>query len=172
MSESNGTPPLERDVEKGWILEGKIRIMSLRAKTFQSFVDKLVVVAGPAVSAVLLGQMGAEIGRSEFAYSKDEIHTEEDLVRLGDRFLRLRGWGRIIKAETRKEDGKSIYTYSIADSILSHERQAKVPTCHLIRGLVVGWLEAYLGKKSVGSVERECASLGSQNCVFDITFAH
>ncbi len=162
---------LTRDEENGWILEDSTRIVSFRVKTFQAFVDKLVSMAGRRVAEILLYNMGNEMGRTICHYSKDDIKSENDLGEVLDRVARLRGWGRCLVFEKRKESSRTLYLVKFRGTPLSYERTSMEPTCHVVRGGIVGYLEAYLSKKAAASSEIECASLGHEFCVFEVTFA-
>jgi len=61
------------------ILEDGERIVSLKAKTFQAFVNRLVSVVGVRIADAALYQMGNEIGHNTFDHRKDEIKSNGDL---------------------------------------------------------------------------------------------
>lgn len=161
---------LERDENKGWILEDGKRILSFRVTTFQAFIDKLMNIAGSQVAQTLLFQTGKEIGQTGLRYSKDKIKSEQDLGKVFDEVLTLRGWGKCLEIQKKSQDSKTLYVFTLSNCPLCHEHKTGLTICHLMGGISAGWLEAYLGKKALTSVERECASTNGQFCVFEITF--
>ncbi len=163
--------PLSRDYEKGLILEGKARIMSFRVKTFQAFIDRLILVAGKQIGRVLLYQLGNEIGRTAMRYSKEEdvIGSEEDAKAAIDNVLRLRGWGTFVSLTKRIENKKDVYALVHAHCPLCFERTAAEPICDLMRGVFAGLIEEYLGRKAIESKEIACTALNHRNCVFEVT---
>lgn len=164
--------PLEhllRDEEKGWILENGHRVISFRLETIHSIVDKLVSMVGPKVATTLLHEIGVAIGRAGMNYSKDGIHSEEELGPMLDRVLRLQGWGRSLGITKRPLSGGRVYVAKLTGTLLSRERRTKEPSCHIVRGVIAGWLEAYFGGKAVESIEAECAAIGDPACVFEVT---
>lgn len=163
--------PLSRDYEKGLILEGNTQIMSFRIKTFQAFVDRLLLVAGKQIGKVLLYQLGGEIGRTAMRYSKEEgsIASEDDAKAALDNIMRLGGWGRFADLTKRIENKKEVYVFTHANCPLCFERKASEPICDLMRGVYAGLIEQYLGRKAIESIESRCAALGHQNCVFQVT---
>jgi predicted hydrocarbon binding protein len=161
---------ISRDKEKGWIVEDGKRLVTFRIRTFQSLVDRLTSLVGSRVAETILSQMGNEIGRVTFDYSREVIKSEADLGPVFDNVLASRGWGRCTDFEKQARDGKTIYTVRTRGSPFSHERTSAISTCHLVGGVVSGYLEAYLGKKAQSYVERECESRGNQFCVFETTF--
>jgi hypothetical protein len=60
------------------------RIITFRIHTFQAMMDKLTSIAGATVSKTLFYQMGEEIGQKAMEYSKPEIQSPSDLVRVAD----------------------------------------------------------------------------------------
>ena len=159
---------LTRDEEKGWILEDGIRIISFRLRTIHAAVDKLASMVGSKVTATLLYEIGFEIGKAAMSYSRDNIHSEEELGPVLDRVLSLRGWGRCLGIAKRPLSGGRVYVARLKGTLLSDERQTVEPTCHMVRGVVAGWLETHCGKKAVESVETECVSTGDPACVFEV----
>ena len=132
---------LTRDEEKGWILEGDKRIISFRVKTFQVLVSRLISLAGFKVSGTLLFQIGKEIGETAFEYSKDSAMAD-NLVKVFDSILVHRGWGRCLGIE-KKGNGKPAYVFTMAECPLCYELKGVEPTCHMMRGIVTGWIEAF-----------------------------
>lgn len=161
---------ISRDKEKGWVVEDGKRLVTFRIMTFQSLVDRLTSLVGSHVAETILSQMGNEIGRVTFDYSREVIKSEADLGPVLDNVLANRGWGRCTDFEKQARDGKTIYTVRTRGSPLSHERTSAISTCHLVGGIVSGYLEAYLNKKAQSYVERECESRGNQSCIFETTF--
>jgi hypothetical protein len=90
-----GVDLLERDLERGWILENGIRIISFRIGTFQALIQKVANLTGSIVAATLQYQAGNEIGRTLLAYSKDRIHTLDDAEKVLDEVMIARGWGDV-----------------------------------------------------------------------------
>jgi len=163
-------PPMEltRNEERGWILEGDKRILSFRVKTFQALVNRLTSMAGSMVSATLLFQMGREIGETAFKYSKDSAMADV-LVKVFDSVLIDRGWGRCLKVE-RGKDTETTYVFTIAECPLCYELKQTEPICHLMGGLVTGWIEAFQGIKARQTLETACAAVGDKFCVFEVSF--
>jgi predicted hydrocarbon binding protein len=161
---------LVRDNDKGWIMAYGKRIITFRIHTFQAMMDKLTSIAGATVSKTLFYQMGEEIGQKAMEYSKPEIQSPSDLVRVADEALTLHGWGRCLSLEVNDRGDKTVYVCLLNGNPSSHERTADEPTCHMMRGVVAGWLEAYLGKKAESSTETVCASMGNEDCAFEIVF--
>lgn len=50
------------------------------------------------------------------------------------------------------------------------ERVSGEPVCNMMRGAIVGWLEAYFDRKGGDSVERECRAMSKDFCVFEASF--
>lgn len=161
---------ISRDREKGWVLEDDRRIVTFRIKTFQSFVDRLISLVGDHVAETILYQMGDEIGRVAFDYSRKNIKSEDDLRKVLDNVLSNRGWGRCGAIEKYTRDNKIVYIVRVTGTPSSHERASNEPTCHIERGIASGYLEAYLGKKAWSHSELECVSAGGRLCVFEIIF--
>ena len=162
---------ISRDRENGWVIEDGRRLVTFRIKTFQSFLDRLISLVGAGVGKIILYQMGNEIGRVAFDYSREAIKSESDLGQMLDKSLVDRGWGRCTSLEKQARDGKIMFIVRMKGSPFSHERTSEDPTCHLVCGIVSGYLEAYLGKKAQSHIERECESTGSKSCIFETTFA-
>jgi predicted hydrocarbon binding protein len=161
---------MSRDEEKGWILEGDTRIISFRVKTFQAVLDALKGLIGSKVASVLAYRMGLALGHAGLCYSRDLIHTEQDLVTVLDQVFRHRGWGRCLSLEGQRKMEKTVYVCTVAGDPECYERTSSEPVCDMLRGAIVGWLEGYLDKKTSDSVERECRSMGHEFCVFEASF--
>jgi predicted hydrocarbon binding protein len=127
-------------------------------------------MAGSTVTKILFYQMGEAIGQTAMHYWKHEIQSPSDLTRISDKVLKLRGWGRCLNVEISGFHGKTIYVFSLKGTPSSHERTANEPTCHIMRGIVAGWLEAYLDRKAQSTTETACASMGNKHCVFKVEF--
>jgi predicted hydrocarbon binding protein len=162
---------LSRDEERGWILEDGRRIISFRLTTFQALINELHRMTGAAVAEVLLHRLGAAIGDAGMSYLKEQVHSTEELKEVMDKYSRTRGWGRCLSIEERKDAGKTTYMVACKGTPFSYERNAAQPTCHMMRGLVVGCLQTYLGRKAERSAETQCMSTGSQACLFEVVFS-
>lgn len=160
---------LEKDEAEGIIVEDNERIVTFRLKTWQGLVDRLTSIAGEQVTETLLSQIGNSIGRSGMEYSKDRILKEDDLWKVFDMVLQARGWGRCVGLSKEMDSGGS-YIFRLRNAPLSYQRRTSKPTCHMMRGIVTGWLEAYLGAKAKVAVEKSCAAMGNSLCIFEITF--
>lgn len=170
-SEPLEPPKLTRDMENGWISEDiHTRIATFRVKTFQIFVDRLMGIPGGYVGSLLLEKMGEAMGEAAMQDRKNAIHSDEDLWKAFDRVVSIRGSGRCLGMTRSTKDSETAYVFKMKGTLLSHERRAAEPTCHIIRGTIREWTEAYLNKKALKSVETECASTGSSSCVFEVTF--
>lgn len=165
-----GVEPLSRDEKNGWILEDGKRIISFRVKTFQSFTDSLNRTVGSKVASALLYQMGISIGQAGMRYSKDRIRADSDLGSVLDSVLCARGWGRCVNMERKQKAGKAVYSFAVKGCPLCHERNDTAPICHVLRGIVAGWVEAFLDKKAGESIERECVATGGRFCAFEVIF--
>lgn len=170
-AESKDTGPvITRDREKGWVLEEGNRIITFRVKTFQSFVDRMISLVGKRVAEMILYQMGNEIGHVAYKYSEDRLRSDEDLGRVLDDVVGTRGWGRCGDFERQVQSGALRCTLTVTGTPFSYERTSLEPTCHIVRGVVAGYLESHFGRKAQSSIEKECASTGSKVCVFEVTF--
>ncbi len=159
------------DQEKGWILDGETRLGLFDVRTLHAFTDRLILTAGHIVAKTLLYQLGRAIGEQNYNQSKALIHSEKDWQKVYDSALQFLGWGRCSDIALRNETEKTVYVFTLRNTLESHERRAAEPICHLQRGAVAGWLEAYLGKKALNCAETQCACQGAQQCVFEVTFA-
>jgi predicted hydrocarbon binding protein len=161
---------IARDEKKGLILENESRIVSLELDTLQASVDRLTKISGERVTEVILFQIGNEIGKVSFHHWRDEVKSDSDAGRVFDRLMRLRGWGRCLNLEKQdRDDGKTVYVFNTADCPACHDRKTTKPTCDLMRGIVSGWLEGYLGRKPSEVTETACAAIRGQLCVFELT---
>lgn len=161
--------PLTRDEEKGWIHEGDNRIVTLRVKTFQTLSNQLGAIAGSKISGVILNQLGMACGRVVMGYSREEIQLQSDLPTILDWIMKDRGWGRCVDLTWQSSGTRTTYVVKVKGSPLSHEHYSSQPSCHLLRGALSGWLEAYFDAKVLDSTETECESMGNSFCVFEIT---
>jgi predicted hydrocarbon binding protein len=159
---------LTRDLERGLILEDGKRIISFRIATFQSIVKRLIELAGDKVARTLLYQIGNEIGRVALRYSRDKILADNN-VKVFDDVLRLRGWGRCLGLD-RKNGSDDAYVFTMADCPICSGVRGAAPMCDMMRGLVTGWMETFLDKKAIQSVEQDCAAVEGRLCVFEVTF--
>jgi predicted hydrocarbon binding protein len=164
------TDAISRDREKGWVVEDGKRLITFRLMTFQSFENRLISLVGDEVSKMILYQMGNEIGRVAYDYSREAIKSESDLGPVLDSILSDRGWGRcgVFVKETR--DGEITFTVQATGTPSSHERTSVKPTCDIESGIASGFLEAYFGKKAHSHSELACVSTRSLYCMFETTF--
>lgn len=171
MSLANLKPikDLERRTKEGSIYEGEDRVITFRASTFQSIIEKVENIAGSVVAKTIFYQIGNEIGRRAFEYSKDEI-TPDDLANVIDGVLTIRGWGRLISLKRIESSNEVVYECVLLECILCYKRTAQQPACDLMRGYFAAWLENFLEKKCQSSVETECRITGKKACVFEVTF--
>jgi len=160
--------PISRDREKGWVLEDGKRLVTFRLKTFRSYENRLISLVGGRIGEMLLYQMGNEIGRTAFEYSREAIRSEADLGTVLDSVLSARGWGRCGPFQKQDGAGKVIYVVQLTGTPSSDSRIATKPSCHIERGLVAGYLEAYSGKKVQSHSESSCVVTGGQFCTFEI----
>jgi predicted hydrocarbon binding protein len=161
-------PKLSRDEEKGWILEDGLRIISFRQNTFQIFLDSLVSIVGLKIGVALMHSMGNTVGHATMQYVRDEVRGDDDLGKVLDKVLLARGWGRCVDLSKKREGERAIYVFKLSDTPISQERKTTELTCHLIRGLLAGWVEAYHGRGGSESVEKECVAVGGEHCTFEV----
>lgn len=128
-------------------------------------------MAGSLVAQTIFYQIGIAIGGRTFEYSKDEEITPDNLANVIDSVLNLRGWGRVVSLKKTEASNEVTYEYTFRECIICHKCTAQEPICDVVRGIFVGWLESFLGKKANSSVETECRAMGKSFCIFDITFA-
>ena len=166
---TNKLSQLERDEAEGSIVEDHERVITFRLRTWQNLIDRLTSIAGERVAETLLSQIGNSIGRSGMEYSRDRILTEDDLWKVFDMVLQARGWGRCEGLSKEMVSGGS-YIFRLRNTPLSYQRRALKPMCYMMRGILTGWLEAYLGTKAKTAVEKSCAAMGNSLCIFEITF--
>ena len=162
---------ISRDRKKGWVVEDAKRLVTFRLSTFQSFENRLISLVGDQVSKMILYQMGNEIGRVAYDYSREAIKSEADLGPVLDKVLTDRGWGRCGVFVKETHDGKITFTVHATETPSSHERTSVKPICNIESGIASGFLEAYAGKKAQSHAELACVSTGSQYCIFETTFA-
>ena len=159
-------PKLDRDEEKGLILENGKRVISFRVATFQALVNRLRGMTGSQVAGTILFGLGNEIGQTAFRYSKDKVMSD-NLVKVFDDIIRHRGWGRCLAIE--KQADRSAYVFTMSECPLCYGQKATEAMCDLMRGIVTGWVEAFVNKKATKAVETECAAMGSKFCIFEAT---
>ena len=169
MAHESSQSPSDDEV-KGWFFEEESRIISFRVETFQALADSLTGMAGAVVAKTLLYKVGTEMGRRSFDKWKTDIRNVEDLLKVFDLTAKRRGWGRIVSVTSRKENGKTVYTFTRSGTPSSYNRRATEPTCNLERGTCTGWIEGYEGRTAHDSVETKCVSTGEPFCIFEITF--
>lgn len=131
--------------------------------------DTLVGLLGYTLGATILQQMGKDVGRSIFSYVKNEVKSDSDLVSVMDVAMSERGWGRC-RAMKKVEMRGSTYSVKTEGNPISGKHGRNEPMCHMLRGILTGFLEAYLGKKAKSSTQVACAALGAQGCTFEIAF--
>jgi len=170
MESQKDGPVITRDREKGWVVEEGKRLVTFRLKTFQAFESRLTSVVGAIVGGVVLYQIGNEMGRITYDYSREAIKSESDLGPVLDGVLTVRGWGRCEAFDKETRDGKITFTLRITGTPSSYERSSVKPTCYVESGIVSGFLEAYFGKKAQSHSELTCVSTGSRYCIFETTF--
>lgn len=144
--------------QAGWILEDGERILSFPVTTFQSILDRITEMAGVKVTKIILHQIGQEIGRTAFNYSRHQIRSG-NLVTALDHVLSNRGWGRVLGLDKTDHGPMVTYVCTIKGC----------PTCDIMRGIVSGWLESFV-KKKAESIETHGVATGSQPCIFRVTF--
>ena len=173
MSNRKPTTDLERRENEGSIYEGEERVITFRAATFQLIMEKVRGMAGSVVAQTIFYQLGIAIGRRTFEYSKVEGIAPNDLAKGIDAVLSLRGWGRVVSLTKTEASNQVTYEYTFRDCIICHKYTGtQEPICDVVRGIFVGWLESFLGKKANSSAERECRAMGKNFCVFDVTFGN
>jgi predicted hydrocarbon binding protein len=159
---------LERQEQNGWMLEDGERIMSFRVTTFQSILDRVTAMAGEKVTEIILHQIGQEIGRTAFNYSRNQIQSD-NLAEALDHVLSIRGWGRVLDLDKTDHGSSVTYVCTIKGCPLCYGRVSTSRTCGIMRGIVSGWLESFVQKKAE-SIETAYVGTGSQPCVFRVTF--
>ncbi len=160
---------LRRRQEDGWILEGEERILSFRVKTFQGVLDHLYSMAEPKVGKTVLYQIGQDMGRATFAYSKNDIASKDPWNTL-DEVLSVRGWGRCVSVNRINDEPYVTYAYTIRGCPVCYMRTATEPMCDIVRGIVTGWQESIIGRKAESSDETRCAATGAKFCIFHVSF--
>ena len=163
-------PEVSRDPENGYLFVDRERTFSFRIKTFQAALDRLDILAGKPVSQVIADQMGRAIGQAGLAYWKGRIHSGEDLWKVADEVLSVQGAGRCVGGEKRVEGSTSRFIFRLKGTLTSYDRKTTEPSCHIMRGIVQGWIEGYLERKATSSIEKQCEAAGSSECVFEVTF--
>ncbi len=158
------------DSDNGWMMAHGKRIITFRVETYQAMMDKLTGIAGSTVAKTLFYQMGEQVGQEAMRYSRHEVQSTSDLALVADKVLRFHGWGRCSRMEKTVQEGKMVYVCVLKGTPLSYQRTASEPTCHMMRGIAAGWLEAYFERKAQSSTETACASMGKQDCTFEVEF--
>lgn len=159
------------DKEMGSIFYGDRRVVELYASNLQTLVNKLLGLAGARVAEVLLVHMGGDMGREAYASRKQIREAPLDELRsISDQVVADHGWGRYRELNKESRNGKEVYSVAISDCPLCYKRTAMEPVCHLMRGIVMGWIESYVDRKSHNTAEVQCSAMGSPNCKFEITF--
>jgi predicted hydrocarbon binding protein len=131
--------------------------------------DRFVELLGEGVSATFLHQMGKDVGRSLFDYSKDEVKSDSDLVSVMNIVMAEGGWGRC-RAMKKVEMRGLTYSIRTEGNPISGRHATNEPMCHFIRRNYTGFLEEYLHMKARNSQQVTCAALGEKYCTFEITF--
>jgi len=160
---------LRRRQEDGWIVEGEERILSFRVKTFQAVLDRLSSMTESELGKTVLNQIGQDMGRAAFDYSKNDINSE-DHWKILDGVLSARGWGRCVSVNRINDESYVTYAYTIRDCPICYNRKATEPMCDIVRGIVTGWQESILGRKAQPSDETRCAATGAKFCIFHVSF--
>ena len=86
-------------------------------------------------------------------YSRDRVRTQSDLTPVFDEILKHRGWGQCLGIEEVTEDNETIFTATIRNCPLCFEGKARRQACDIMKGIVSGWIEAYLSKRAIGAIE-------------------
>lgn len=165
----NPEPNISRDSENGHVFLNGDRVFSFRIKTFQAYMDRLNI-SGDKVSRVLMDQMGKAAGHAAMDFQRDRVHSVEDLWKVTDEVLSEQGCGRCLGIEQHVEGNTSKFTVRLRGTPLTYNRKTTEPSCHAARGLMQGWIEAYLNRNATASVETKCESMGASECIFEITF--
>ena len=131
--------------------------------------DHLHSIAGSKVANTVLNQIGEEIGRATFTYSKNDIPSQ-DHWKILDEVLSVRGWGRCVSVNRINHEPYVTYAYTIRDCPICYGQKATEPMCDIVRGIVTGWHESILGRKAESSYETRCAATGATFCIFHVSF--
>ena len=161
---------MKRREEEGSIYEGEVRVITFRASTFQSVIEKVREMAGSVVARTIFYQIGNEIGHRAFKYSESEI-TPDNLPSVIAGVLAMRGWGRLASLSRIESPREIVYECTFNECVICHELTAKEPICDVMRGIFAAWLEGYLKKKPQSSVETECRAMNKKSCIFKVIFA-
>jgi|SRR5208337_3206505 len=161
---------VSHDPENGFLFVDGERSFSFRVKSFQASLDRLDIMTGKLVSQVLSDQMGKAIGRVGMDHWRTRIHSDDDLWKVTDEVLSVHGAGRCVGGEKREEGKTSRFIFRLKGTMTSYDHKATEPTCHLMRGIVQGWMEGYLERNASSCIETQCESTGSSECVFEVTF--
>ena len=153
--------------DEGWLLDAYgNRMVAFGVETFQAFVNRLSEIAGTGVGNVLLYAMGWGAGRFLVKNHTPKTSREEDLTLALDSTLRSRGWGRCLKVT--KHESEQSYTVTVTGTPQSYNRKSNMPTCHMIRGVIAGWLETVSERIHLDCKEIECTSMGAETCKFEL----
>ena len=148
MANLKPIPDLERRTEEGSVYEGEERVITFRAATFQLFIDTVTAMAGGVVTKTIFYLVGDAIGRRTYEYSKDQEITPDNSADVLDGVLSARGWGRLISMKRTESQKEVTYESTFVHCIICHNRKAQEPICDVMRGLIAGWLESFVGKKA------------------------
>jgi predicted hydrocarbon binding protein len=160
---------LRRRQEDGWILDGEERIISFRVKTFQAVLGHVYSIAGSKVGKTLLNQIGQDMGRATFDYSKSDVRSE-DHWKILDEVMSVRGWGRCVSVNRINDDPYVTYAYTIRECPICYNQKSAEPMCDIVRGIVTGWQESIIGRKAESSYETRCTATGAKFCIFHVNF--
>jgi len=131
--------------------------------------EHLRSIAGSKVAKTVLNQIGEEIGRTAFGYSKNDI-VSKDHWKVLDDVLSVRGWGRCVSVDEIRHEPYVTYVYTIRDCPMCYDRKSAEPMCVIMRGVVTGWQESILGRKAESSYEKDCIAKGANFCIFHVSF--
>jgi predicted hydrocarbon binding protein len=160
---------LDRQDANGFIHEDGEPVLSFRATTFQSILDWLTATSGEKVAKIILHQMGKAIGRTAFSHLP-ELIPPNNLTEALDHALSTRGCGQVLDLNGTGHGSSLAYVCSVKGCPICYKRVSTSPTCDVMRGIVSGWLESFVQKSAESSVETACVAMGSQVCVFRVTF--
>ena len=131
--------------------------------------DRLYSMTESKPGKTVLNQIGQDLGRAAFDYSKNTIASEDHWKNL-DEILSRRGWGRCVSVNRINDEPYVTYAYTIRDCPICYNRKATEPMCDIVRGIVTGWQESILGRKAEASDETRCAATGAKFCIFHVSF--
>lgn len=160
---------LSRASDEGVIRENGTRIITFRIRTFQRLIQKCEKTFGTGAVTIFYSE-GMAVGEAGMEYSRSQIASDEDLWTVLDKVVAVRGWGRIIDMKISRDDDRVAYVFQWKNTPIAYEERSNGPVCHFCRGVLVGWLQAYYGKKAVDSKETRCEAVGDPYCEFEILF--